>query len=43
MDARAVEVALPLPLQATFTYRVPEGMDVPSRGVRVLVPFGPRG
>ena len=24
MDARAVEVALPLPLQSTFTYRVPE-------------------
>jgi primosomal protein N' (replication factor Y) (superfamily II helicase) len=42
MDPRAVEVALPLPLQTTFTYRVPDGMDVPSRGVRVLVPFGPR-
>jgi primosomal protein N' (replication factor Y) len=42
MDARAVEVALPLPLQTTFTYRVPDSMDVPSRGVRVLVPFGPR-
>src|SRR5258706_12606938 len=42
MDPRAVEVALPLPLQSTFTYRVPEGVDPPSRGVRVLVPFGPR-
>jgi primosomal protein N' (replication factor Y) len=42
MDARAVEVALPLPLQTTFTYRVPPGMDMPLRGVRVLVPFGPR-
>ena len=42
MDLRAVEVALPLPLQSTFTYRVPEGVGVPSRGVRVLVPFGPR-
>src|SRR6266550_7096197 len=42
MDARAVEVALPLPLQSTFTYRVPDGMDVPVRGARALVPFGPR-
>ncbi len=42
MDARAVEVALPLPLQCTFTYRLPEGAPVPARGVRVLVPFGPR-
>ena len=42
MDARAVEVALPLPLQSTFTYRLPEGMDCPARGVRALVPFGPR-
>ncbi len=42
MDPRAVEVALPLPLQSTFTYRVPEGVLPPSRGVRVLVPFGPR-
>src|SRR6185295_9358369 len=42
MDPRAVEAALPLPLQTTFTYRVPEGMATPSRGVRVLVPFGPR-
>src|SRR5712691_8745656 len=42
MDARAVEVALPLPLQCTFTYRLPEGAPLPARGVRVLVPFGPR-
>ncbi|HEU0107963.1 MAG TPA: primosomal protein N' [Vicinamibacteria bacterium] len=42
MDARAVEVALPLPLQCTFTYRLPEGASMPARGVRVLVPFGPR-
>ena len=42
MDARAVEVALPLPLQTTFTYGLPAGMDKPLRGVRVLVPFGPR-
>ena len=42
MDPRAVEVALPLPLQSTFTYRVPGGAPLPGRGVRVLVPFGPR-
>jgi primosomal protein N' (replication factor Y) len=42
MDARAVEVALPLPLQSTFTYRLREGIESPPRGVRVLVPFGPR-
>ena len=42
MDPRAVEVALPLPLQSTFTYRVPGGASLPGRGVRVLVPFGPR-
>src|SRR4029079_8028436 len=24
------------------TYRVPEGAPLPGRGVRVLVPFGPR-
>jgi len=42
MDPRVVEVALPLPLQSTFTYRVPEGVEVPERGVRVLVPFGSR-
>ena len=42
MDARAVEVALPLPLQTTFTYRLPAGVSCPSRGMRALVPFGPR-
>src|ERR1041384_3978507 len=42
MDPRVVEVALPLPLQSTFTYRAPEGVEVPERGVRVLVPFGSR-
>ena len=38
----AVSVALPLPVQTPFTYRVPEGMLVPVRGARVVVPFGPR-
>jgi primosomal protein N' (replication factor Y) len=39
---RAVDVALPLPLQTPFSYRVPERWAVPERGVRVTVPFGPR-
>jgi primosomal protein N' (replication factor Y) len=37
-----VKVALPVPFQAPFTYRLPEGALVPERGVRVLVPFGGR-
>src|SRR5512134_1816867 len=42
MPASAVSVALPLPVQTAFTYRVGEGRDVPLRGTRVVVPFGPR-
>ena len=42
MDDRVVSVALPLPLQAAFSYRVPEGLPFPERGSRVLVPFGAR-
>jgi primosomal protein N' (replication factor Y) len=42
MDVRVVSVALPLPLQTPFSYRVPEGLPVPERGARVLVPFGSR-
>jgi primosomal protein N' (replication factor Y) len=42
VDARLVSVALPVPFQAPFTYRVPKGAPVPERGVRVLVPFGGR-
>jgi primosomal protein N' (replication factor Y) len=38
-----VEVAVPLPVHGTFTYRVPEGMgEDATAGVRVLVPFGRR-
>ncbi len=37
-----VDVALPLPVQSAFTYRLPEGEAAPERGVRVLVPFGSR-
>ncbi|MDE6309920.1 MAG: hypothetical protein K2L81_06985, partial [Muribaculaceae bacterium] len=36
-----VEVVLPLPLNATFTYRVPEHLGVKLMpGFRVIVPFG---
>jgi primosomal protein N' (replication factor Y) len=37
---RTCEVALPLPLRTTFTYRVPEALDQPMvTGTRVVVPF----
>jgi primosomal protein N' (replication factor Y) (superfamily II helicase) len=42
VSERVVDVALPLPVQATFSYRVPESLPLPERGVRVLVPFGVR-
>jgi primosomal protein N' (replication factor Y) len=42
MSGRVVSVALPLPVQTGFSYRVPDGTPVPERGVRVLVPFGKR-
>src|SRR5215468_6063723 len=42
MPGRAVDVAIPLPFQSTFTYRLGEGATEPERGVRVLVPFGAR-
>jgi primosomal protein N' (replication factor Y) len=42
MAERLVSVALPLPVQAPFTYRVPELLPLPERGCRVLVPFGRR-
>ncbi len=38
-----VEVALPIPLRQTFTYRVPAALrDAIVPGTRVLVPFGKR-
>jgi len=38
-----VEVAVPLPIDHSFTYRVPPGEEERAKvGVRVLVPFGPR-
>src|SRR5262245_22483012 len=42
MSGRVVAVALPLPVQAAFSYRVPAELPLPERGVRVLVPFGSR-
>ena len=37
-----MDVALPLPLQTAFSYRVPERWPMPERGIRVTVPFGAR-
>jgi len=38
-----VEVAVPLPIDHPFTYRVPAGEELRAMvGVRVLVPFGQR-
>jgi primosomal protein N' (replication factor Y) len=42
MDGRLVSVALPLPVQTTFTYRLAPGTAEPERGTRVVVPFGSR-
>ena len=40
-SARYVEVILPLPLHATFTYRLPDqGSSTIVPGCRVIVPFG---
>ena len=36
---RCVQVALPVPLFRTFTYRVPDELPLPDAGARVLVPF----
>ena len=42
MDERVVSVAVPLPFQAPFSYRMAAGAPLPERGVRVVVPFGSR-
>ena len=42
MSKRVVSVALPLPVQQVFSYRVPEDFVLPGRGARVLVPFAGR-
>jgi primosomal protein N' (replication factor Y) len=41
-SARLVSVAVPVPSLDLLTYRVPEGLDVPPCGARVLVPLGAR-
>jgi primosomal protein N' (replication factor Y) len=42
MSLRLVDVALPLPFQSAFSYRVPDALPLPARGARVVVPFGTR-
>jgi len=42
MDARVVDVAVPLPLHATLSYRVPDAWPLPERGARVVVPVAGR-
>jgi primosomal protein N' (replication factor Y) len=42
MMPRLVSVALPLPFQTPFTYRLPAGEQIPPAGCRVQVPFGAR-
>ncbi|MCB0308150.1 MAG: primosomal protein N' [Bdellovibrionales bacterium] len=37
-----VEVVFPIPLESTFTYSLPPGVDGHLLGYRVLVPFGKR-
>jgi primosomal protein N' (replication factor Y) len=37
-----VEVALPLPVRQSFTYRLPEAFAIAKVGARLLVPFGRR-
>ena len=37
-----VQVAVPVPLLPTLTYRVPPGLVDPAVGARVLVPLGNR-
>ena len=39
---RLVSVAVPVPALDALTYRVPDGLDVPAVGARVLVPLGAR-
>ncbi len=40
MSERFVDVALPLPLDRSFSYRLPAEMPLPAPGSRVRVPFG---
>ncbi len=40
--SRLIAVAVPVAALPLLTYRVPDGVPVPARGARVLVPLGPR-
>ena len=39
---RFVSVAVPVPFLDLLTYKVPDGLDPPARGARVVVPLGKR-
>jgi primosomal protein N' (replication factor Y) (superfamily II helicase) len=41
-SSRLVSVAVPVPALGLLTYAVPDGIDTPKRGARVIVPMGPR-
>lgn len=41
-DVRLWNVAVPVPLRRTFIYSIPESLESPLPGCRVLVPFGRR-
>ncbi len=41
-NSRVVQVAVPVPVDNTFSYAVPEEMEDVPFGVRVIVPFGRR-
>ncbi len=42
VTSRLVSVAVPVPALGLLTYRVPDGLDLPVAGARVVVPLGPR-
>ena len=41
-QVRLASVAVPVPFLDILTYRVPDGIPLPARGARVLVPLGKR-
>lgn len=40
--SRAIQVAVPVPVDRVFSYDVPNDQDLPAVGCRVIVPFGRR-
>jgi primosomal protein N' (replication factor Y) (superfamily II helicase) len=42
MTTRLVSVAVPVPALGVLTYHVPDDVDMPPAGARVIVPVGPR-